>query len=415
MRVVGLITEYNPFHNGHKFHLEASKHLTNADYVVCVMSGNFIQRGEPALLNKWARTKMALINGVDLVIELPVSYVLQSAEHFAFGAVKILNSLNIVDYICFGSEQGKIEPLNNIAGILANEPEEVSHRIKLLLKEGNSFASAREKAIKEYLKAENKSLNIDTILASPNNILGVEYIKALYKLNSRITPLTIKRHKAGYYSLEPKDEIASATAIRNILQQEMNLEKLESFMPSANYHILCSEVDAGQGPVFSQHFDIAIMTLLRKLSNLQLAAFPDVKEGLQNRIWKAAHTFGTLESTITAVKTKRYTRTRLQRIMFNILLSITKDVLKTFQKYGGPQYIRILGMNKNGKKLLKLANSTASLPIIIKPSSYSRSCNPLLRQMIELDFLATDLYTLHYPAADKRIGRLDYLTSPIIM
>ena len=415
MRVVGLITEYNPFHNGHKFHLEASKHLANADYAVCVMSGNFIQRGEPALFNKWARTKMALMNGVDLVIELPVSYVLQSAEHFAFGAVKILNSLNIVDYICFGSEQGEIELLNRIAAILADEPEEVSHSIQYSLKKGDSFPKAREKAIGAYLSSEDKHSNIDTLLASPNNILGIEYIKALYKLNSNITPLTIKRHKTGYHSLEQKDEFASATAIRNMLRQERHLKTLEPLMPSASYHILCGEMDKGQGPIFSQHFDMAIMTLLRRFDHLQLAAFPDVNEGLENRIRKAAHTFGTLEDTIAAVKTKRYTRTRLQRIMFNILLGITKDIFNTFQKYGGPQYIRILGMNQKGQKLLKLVNNAASLPAIVKPSSYHHSCNPLLRQMIELDFLATDLYTLHYPATDQRAGRSDYLTSPVIM
>ncbi|WP_094546514.1 nucleotidyltransferase [Petroclostridium xylanilyticum] len=415
MRVLGLITEYNPFHNGHKYHLETSKNITAADYVVCVMSGNFIQRGEPALLNKWAKTKMALMNGVDLVIELPVTYVLQSAEYFAFGAVKILDSLNIVTDLCFGSEWGKIDDLKNIAGILFDEPVEVSLKFKQFLDQGDSFVKAREKAIIDYMKGKYSAQHIEEIMSSPNNILAIEYIKALYKLNSNIRPVTIKRYKTGYHSLEFKDEIASATAIRNLILHQSNIMEIKPYMPLSSFDILNKEINAGKAPIFTQQFETAILSLLRKQDHLQLALFPDVNEGLENRIQSAAYKFGTYEEVISAVKTKRYTRTRLQRIMLNILLGITQDMLNTFQKYGGPQYIRVLGMNSRGKELLKAIKKKASLPIIIKPSSYKQSCNPLLKQMIELDFLATDLYSLHYPAKNERKGRLDLLTSPVII
>ncbi|NLY43897.1 MAG: nucleotidyltransferase [Clostridiaceae bacterium] len=415
MKVLGLVTEYNPFHNGHKYHLDLSKKITGADFTVCVMSGNFIQRGEPALLNKWSRARMALENGVDLVIELPVSYVLQSAEFFAFGAVKILDSLNIVTHLCFGSEWGQIDELKEIAKILIEEPEEISQKYKYYLKEGHSFVKARERAVVDYLKGSVDAQSIGHILSSPNNILGIEYIKALYRLGSSIQPVTLKRHKAGYHSLEAYDNITSATAIRNLLESSHYPDRIKPYMPAASFSILANEIDMGKAPVFTQQFEQVLLTLLRKMSAAQLSNFPDVNEGLENRIKDAVNRFGTYESVISNIKTKRYTRTRLQRIMFNVLLGITKDLLNTFQKYGGPQYIRILGLNSKGRILLKEAAKKASLPIFIKPSLYRKSCNPLLRQMMELDFLSTDLYALHYPNPRERLGNIDITTSPIIM
>ncbi|MGE4282634.1 MAG: nucleotidyltransferase [Clostridia bacterium] len=415
MKVLGLVAEYNPFHNGHKYHLENSKDMLGADYVVCVLSGNFIQRGEPALLNKWARAKMALLSGVDLVIELPAAYTLQSAEFFAFGAVKILDSLGIINNISFGSELGEIDALRNIASILVNEPPEVSLCFKGLLDSGISFAKAREKAVIQYLSHQYSTDDLKKIMGSPNNILAIEYMKALIKLNSSIKPSTIKRFKTGYHFLEGKDEIASATAIRNMLQQKNGIAKIKPYLPPSSYELLMNEINAGRGPIFTEDFDSAILTQLRKLNATRIKNYPDVNEGLENRIIDASIRFGTYEEVVEHIKTKRYTRTRIQRILFNILLEMTRDMLHTFQQYNGPQYIRVLGMNENGKKLLKLANKRASLPIITKPASYKQSCNPLLKQMIELDFLATDLYTLHFPAKIQRKGMLDLLTSPVIM
>jgi predicted nucleotidyltransferase len=341
--------------------------------------------------------------------------VLQSAEFFAFGAVKILDSMNIVSHICFGSEHGEIEVLEKIAAILADEPPELSLSIKSFLAGGISFAKAREKAVISYLNSQYCEKTIQDIMASPNNILAIEYIKALHRLNSTIQPFTIKRFKTGYHSLEREDDIASATAIRNMLQQKDGVMDVKSYIPSASYKILCNEISTGRGPVFMEYYNSAILTQLRKLSSSQIKHYPDVNEGLQNRIADAALKFGTYEEVIEHIKTKRYTRTRIQRILFNVLFGMTQNMLEVFQQSGGPQYIRVLGMNDNGKKLLKIMKKKASLPIITKAASYKQSCNPIAKQMIALDFLTTDLYTLHYPSAEQRKGKVDYFTSPIII
>ncbi len=414
MKVLGVISEYNPFHNGHLHHLNESKKATGSDYVVSVMSGNFIQRGEPALLNKWARAKMALESGIDLVIELPVSYVLQSAEFFAYGAVKILNSMNMIDYICFGSEQGDIEPLQLIARTLIDEPNVISSKIKSFLNEGYSFPKARELAVTAFFANKDEKINTQQILSSPNNILGIEYLKALNKLNSTIKPTTIKRFKTGYHSQETKDNIASATAIRTKLQNNNDLENIKAYIPPCSYDIINDEINAGRMPIFTEDFDSAIITLLRRLKSKELAGYPGVSEGLEHRIIKAAHRYGTLTDILDSIQTKRYARTRLQRIMYNVLLGITQDMLNTFQHYGGPQYIRVLGFNEKGRQLLRVAKKRASIPILVKTASYKQSCNPLLRQMIELDFLASDLYTLNYTNHSQRKGKMDFLTSPIM-
>ncbi len=416
MKILGVVVEYNPFHNGHLFHLNEAKKQTGADYVVCVMSGNFIQRGQPALINKWARAEMALKNGVDLVIELPISYTLQSASFFAFGAVSILHRLNAVTHICFGSESGDIDTLKTIARILVNEPDAVSAKIRELLVQGNSYASAREAAVTAYLHHQCIKYDYAKILSAPNNILGIEYIKALYQLNSPITPVTIKRHKAGYHSLKATDNIASATAIRHLLEKETNWHAhVKPLLPATSYAILSEEIANGRGPIFSSHFDSTILSLLRKYSANQLSCYPDVTEGLENRIKKAAYHCTTIEQLLTTIKTKRYTYTRLQRILFNILIDITQNAFSRFERYQGPQYARILGMNSAGKKLLKHITPKASLPIIIKPATAAKSCNPLLKEMIALDFLATDLYTLHFNGTHTQKGRRDLLTSPIII
>ena len=187
MKIVGLITEYNPFHNGHLYHLEKSKSITGCDYTVSVMSGNFLQRGEPALTDKWIRAKMAIDNGVDLVIELPTLYACQSAEFFAYGAIKLLDSLNVIDYVSFGSEVGSIKDLKKIASILVNEPKEFKDILRDTLKLGIAFPKARSQALKKYLTLKNITIdNVEDILNNPNNILGIEYIKALLKIDSKI-------------------------------------------------------------------------------------------------------------------------------------------------------------------------------------------------------------------------------------
>ncbi len=398
MKVLGLITEYNPFHNGHLFHLRQSKALSGADYTLCVMSGNFIQRGEPALINKWARARMALEAGVDAVIELPTVYAMASAEFFAHGAVSILEKTGIVDFICFGSEHGRIEALDSIAKVLVDEPESYKAALRLQLSKGISFPAARELAVKDYFKSHgDPELHMEEVMGSSNNILGIEYLKAIRKLESRIIPLTIRRVGSAYNSAEFTGGMSSATSIRKHLQGEplqASRTALSGVLPAPSLSILSEELQNGRGPVFPADFENILLAGLRKASPEELQLLPDVSEGLENRIKEAACQSGTFSELVDNIATKRYPRTRVQRILFNSMLGVTSDETDRFNRHGGPQYIRVLGFNKKGRELLSQMNRKASLPVVVKTADFKNSCNPLLKRMLELESLATDLYVL---------------------
>jgi len=400
MKVLGIIAEYNPFHNGHLYHLEESKKLSSADYTVCVMSGNFIQRGEPAMLDKWARAEMALLSGADLVIELPVVYAMSSAEFFAYGAVKILDSIGVVDFICFGSEAGSIGMLKKIADVLYNEPEDYKLSLKTHLAKGLSFPSAREAALKQYFSNISPICeHISYLMGASNSILGIEYLKALKRLKSNIMPLTVKRINNDYNSQDITGNISSATAIRkHVFQcsQQHSCPDLSQVLPASSLAVLQREFECGRGPVFPQRFEDIIIYSLRKMTAEQVRNLPYVSEGLENRIKDAAHSSGSLEEILEKVTTKRYTRTRIQRSIFSLLTGLTADDFNLFNKYGGPQYIRVLGFNPKGRELLSVAKKRASLPIIVKTANFKNSCNPLVRRMIEIESFSTDMYVLGF-------------------
>lgn len=420
MKVLGIITEYNPFHNGHMYHLQQSKELCSADYTVCVMSGNFIQRGEPALVNKHARAEMALLSGVDLVIELPVVYAMSTAEFFASASVKILDSLGIVDYLCFGSESGNIEELDYVASILCHEPLSYKVSLKKYLDEGYSFPSAREKALTENLKKSSIDCNI---LSSSNNILGIEYLKAMKRLNSRISPLTIGRIANSYNSEEITGSISSATSIRKLISKSnfyksgnsgekkgtdindsiyRNEDVLRNLVPEASARILLREFENGRGPVFPSHFEGILLAALRKMETEEISSLPYVIEGLENRIKTASEQAGTLDELIAGISTKRYPRTRIQRILFSVITGLTAKDLEDFNRNGGPQYIRVLGFNRKGRELLSLIKKSASLPIIVKTADWKNSENALLRRMLKIESTATDIYVLGYSNPEFR-------------
>jgi len=420
MKVLGIITEYNPFHNGHMYHLQQSKELCSADYTVCVMSGNFIQRGEPALVNKHARAEMALLSGVDLVIELPVVYAMSTAEFFASASVKILDSLGIVDYLCFGSESGNIEELDYVASILCHEPLSYKVSLKKYLDEGYSFPSAREKALTENLKKSSIDCNI---LSSSNNILGIEYLKAMKRLNSRIPPLTIGRIANSYNSEEITGSISSATSIRKLISKSnfyksgnsgekkgtdindsiyRNEDVLRNLVPEASARILLREFENGRGPVFPSHFEGILLAALRKMETEEISSLPYVIEGLENRIKTASEQAGTLDELIAGISTKRYPRTRIQRILFSVITGLTAKDLEDFNRNGGPQYIRVLGFNRKGRELLSLIKKSASLPIIVKTADWKNSENALLRRMLKIESTATDIYVLGYSNPEFR-------------
>lgn len=409
MSVLGIVSEYNPFHNGHLLHLNESKKLTNSNYTVCVISGNFIQRGEPALIDKWSRAKMALRSGVDLVIELPVVYSLQSAELFAYGGIKILNSLGIIDTLCFGSESGNIAGLDAVASILLEEPWEYRYFLKTFLDEGLSFPQSRLKALNQMLDCPD----LKNILTSPNNILGIEYLKAITFLRSPIVPFTIKRNN-DYSETELTGNISSATSIRQTLLQNNNLDDIKENVPQTTFDILKEEFDKGCGPVFSKDFEQVILTTIRKMSIEEIKNIFDVNEGLENKIKKSASKANNLEELISLIKSKRYTQTRIQRILFHILLGIEKSFYEEASIQGGPQYIRVLGFNENGKKLLSTAKKKATLPIITKVADFKNNENETFNKMLQYDITATNLYTLAYKNPQYRVGDIDYTHEIII-
>lgn len=410
MRVCGIVAEYNPFHNGHKYQIEKIKEETNCDAVVAVMSGNFIQRGLPALFDKWTRTKMALQNGVDLVIELPVYYAVSSAEYFATGSVSTLNALGVINDICFGANTTDLDTLKRIANVLFLEPEGFKKLLHSELKHGASFPIARSNALKNFLKKEYDAKYIADILLDSNNILAIEYLKALQYLNSDINPLIIKRKGGSYNSLEIIDNICSATAIREKLLKN-DIEDLSEVMPENCYSLIDSEIINGKSPMYINNFEREILYSLRKSTTEDLLKLNDVSEGLENTLKKVSNEKFTLDEFVDEMKSKRYTKTRVQRLALNSLLEIKKVDVEAYKH--NVQYIRVLGFNQTGEKLLGKIHNTAKLPIITNLPKFMKIATETQKKMLEKDILATNIYTLGYQMPAYRKVNLDY-TMPVI-
>lgn len=402
MKVTGIIAEYNPFHNGHKYHLESSKKITNSDYCIVVMSGNYVQRGEPAIADKWIRTKMALQNGADIVIELPSIYATSSAEFFAQNSINILNSTNIVDSICFGSEINDIKLITKFATILSDEPLPYKSILKRELSKGVSFPTARSTALKEYTGYDSK------FLESPNNILGVEYLKSLIKLNSKLVPYTLKRNVA-YNSKDLNDNITSALSIRESLKSN-NIEIIKSTIPMLGFNTLLDSIKSGNSPIFLDNFSTILNYKLR--TNDKLDEILDIDEGVENRILNAASSNFKVTDIIKAVKTKRYTFTKLQRALLHIILDIKKSDLKKYNL--NLKYIRILGFRKQSEKLLSYLISNSDVPVI---TNLKKALNTMSKDTCDLIYkenLFTDIYFLANPSLNKRLPNKEY-TMPIIV
>ncbi len=402
MSVTAIVTEYNPFHNGHKYNLNMAKKITNCDYTISIMSGSFLQRGEPALFDKWSRAKMAVLGGLDLVIELPVLYSCQPAENFAYGAIKILESLNIVDYLCFGSESGNINDLFKISSMLISESNSFKKRINKELARGISYS----KAIGE---------TIDSIFGDntiqPNNILGIEYIKAILKQGSRIKPITIKRIKNDYSETVITGSISSATAIRKELKTKGISNSIISSIPEATLDIMKENLSNNKGPIFFENFTNMILYQLRKSNISELAKLPYIREGIEYRLKNKGDTSFSLTGLIDAVKTKRYTRTYIQRMLCHMLLGINQNDVMLSKAENSQIYIRVLAFNKKGRELLKKIKSSASCPIIIKTANF-KSQNYFLNRMFQLDILSTNIYNLAEKNPAYKIANQDYLSSP---
>lgn len=379
MLVAGIISEYNPFHLGHAALISRTR-LNGATHIVAVMSGNFVQRGEPAVLSKWARTRQALQSGVDLVIELPLPWALSGAEKFAFGGAALLDAAG-VDMLSFGSECGSVEELIKTAKALTSPSlgEAMQHE----LKSGSTFAGARQKAIGSLFGDE-----MAQFLREPNNILGIEYLKALNKLHSNVKPFTIKRVGAAHDALTSDGEIASASRIRSLIQ---NGGDFSSLMPKAAEEIALREIASGNAPASITAAERAILSKLRTMSRAEFATLPDISEGLENRVYAAARKATNLEEVYSLIKSKRYTHARIRRIVLSAFLGLNASM-----NAEPPPYLRVLGFNKRGVEVLHSIKSTTKLPIITN-SSDILSLDNKAKNMIELECRSTDLFALCMP------------------
>ena len=351
---------------------------------------------------------MALLNGIDLVLELPCIYSISSAENFALGSIRTLNSLKVVDNISFGCETDDISVLKQFADILSDQPEEFKSLLSHELSKGISFPKARENALLMYLNNIRKSANI---LSSPNNILAIEYLKALKTTNSSINPLGIKRVGPGYHSENIMGDFASATAIRKYAI-DRNFYAIDKAMPKVCYDILEEAVKKGHYVRGIECYEKEIMFVLRNMTVAQIANLPDVNEGLENVIKNAANSCNTLNEFMSIVKTKRYTQTRIQRILLYALLGFTKDDMEVSKKID--PYIRVLGCNSKGQSLISdICKTNKKLPIVTSVKSFTTTCrNKKLLQMLEKDMQATNIYTLGYEY--DSYSNLDYTTKMLV-
>ena len=389
MKILGIVAEYNPFHNGHLYHLQKSLEYTNANATIAVMSGNFIQRGEPALLDKFTRADIAVKNGIDLVIELPLYYSVSTAENFANGAIKLLSECGI-DFLSFGAENNNLDKLKSIAQLLDSEPIEYTNELKAQLKTGISYPEARSNAVSKILGISNNILN------KSNNILAIEYLKSIYSIDPTIEPVLIDRVDSGYHDIDSNTNILSATGIRERLK---NNQDIDLYVPEETL----KNID---NPIFMEDFEENITYALRKMSLENLRELPDVNEGLENRIFYALAESRTLDELINNIKTKRYPLTRIKRILISALLDMSKTNLDTFNKSGGPQYIRVLSFSEKGRELLSRISATSSIPVVTSVNKFLEKANEIQEEMLLSDILATNIYTL---ATNEKTMNLDFL------
>jgi predicted nucleotidyltransferase len=414
MKAVGLVTEYNPFHNGHLYHLNKAMELTGADISVAVMSGDFVQRGEPAVLDKYVRASMALNSGVNLVVELPVNYAVSSAESFAAGALKVLNYIK-VDSIAFGSESGDIEKLSRLAHILCDNEDTLYNEISKYTANGISYAAARQKTV-ENLTDKNTA----AMLTSSNNILAVEYLKAIIKNNYAIKPYTVQRQGDAYNDTDIRSDYASATALRGNLKAD-NISKYipvkAGLILSSNTNYIYSD-DITEA-LFTRLLDILFASSYDKNVFIEnVMKYPDVNKEIAGRLYKSAmdmitrtvpHRAGSKDneafsfgSLCEHIKTKEVPLSRIKRALVRITLGLDK---KHMEKYSNAPYIRVLGFDKKGQEYLSYIRKTVEVPLITKTADY--------KEMLLDDIHAANIYNMIVAGKYGVKEQGDYVKSPI--
>lgn len=395
MKAVGLVTEYNPFHNGHLYHLNKAMELIGADISVAVMSGDFVQRGEPAVLDKYVRASMALNSGVNLVVELPVNYAVSSAESFAVGALKVLDYVK-ADSIAFGSESGDIERLSKLAHILCDNEDTLYKEISKYTANGISYAAARQKVVEKLTDKDTAAM-----LTSSNNILAVEYLKAIIKNNYAIKPYTVQRQGDSYNDTDIRSEYASATALR----ENLKADNISEYIPVKAGLILSSNTnyiypDDITEVLFTRLLDILFASNYDKNVFIEnVMQYPDVSKEIAGRLYKSAmdmitrtvpqrseskdnwaFSFGSLCENI---KTKEVPLSRIKRALVRITLGLDK---KHMEKYANEPYIRVLGFDKKGQEYLSYIRKTVEVPLITKTADY--------KEMLLDDIHAANIYNM---------------------
>lgn len=396
MAVIGIIGEFNPFHLGHQAHFDLSRAQVGEDApIVCVMSGDFVQRGSPAVFDKHTRAAAAARCGADLVLELPLPWCILSAERFAEGGVGLLNSLGFVTHLSFGSEAGDLAPLTALA-LAASEPENIE-KIKEQMSDGMSFPAAREKVLHEVLGEEAK------LLEKPNNVLGVEYLKALFSSRSAMTPLTIKRDGPPHDSVSAGPR-RSASQLRSMMEAG---DDISAYVPAAARSMPLEQTAAGRGPVTPASLEEALISRLRMLRAEDFLALPDATEGLGNRLYKAVRSEAGVDAILSAVKTKRYPLSRLRRMLYCAALGIDASA-----GAGTPPYARVLASTARGRVLLR--GVPEGFPVITKPAA-ANALEDGAKRIFTLTADARDFYVLGFEAVDERRGGSDWRTSPVIL
>lgn len=384
MKICGIIAEYNPFHNGHLYLINKIRQM-GYSHIVAVMSGNFVQRGEPSVMSKWARTECALKSSVDLIVELPLTWAVSAAQNFALGGVSLLNSLGCAEALAFGCEIDDVHELNRAVQVKNSKIFKSAFSEEIGI--GKSYASACSAA----LNKSSESINPE-IFRLPNCILAQEYISALKRLNSKIEPIAIKRHISSHdeiHTFTPiNTDIVSAAYIRELIKSDKDYKR---YVPSSSAYIIDRELALKSAPADISRLERAILAFLRKCAPDDFAYLPDVSEGLQNRIYTAAKVSNSYSELIDKIKTKRYTHARLRRIVLSAFLKMDVSLFNA-----EPPYIRILGFNSRGKEILRLARKTASAPIVMKAADVGQLSEEC-RRLFDSESRADDIYALSMP------------------
>jgi predicted nucleotidyltransferase len=379
VRALGIVAEYNPFHNGHQYLIQMSKKKVNPDAVIAVMSGPFVQRGTPAVLDKWTRCQMALLNGADLVCELPVIWATANAEIFARGAVSVLDALQC-SFISFGSEIGKTEPLVQIAHLLSSEPPLFKSMLKTELSRGYGFAKAREKCVAKLLSPANAE-----ILSQPNNILGIEYLKAIDRSQYNISPITIKR--LGAYHDKKTQSSFSSSALRDLIRTN-NIDLAKNYLPYSTQILKQTNITQ-----LENNYENFVMAKLLTSSIQQLKALPDVSEGLEFSIYNTIKQipFPSYQSIVNSASSKRIPKSRIRRILLYLALNISDSIIKECWENEVP-YIKILGMNTRGRAYLSSIKKSLQIPLLINLKSNQVKLNIQARKILNFDIRAQNLW-----------------------